>query len=759
MGDLTPTEDIAADQASPHKDRAKTDKLSKAEYFIFAFIKAKNDLLIYPAANPVVNESIEEALRLLKENFASGEMACLFVEKDRIQVNGDSVGSGDPRVSKLTLALYRRGVRKLVIDPGITFEEIKDLLAAINLKVEEIEEAGGITALIQSRGISRAAVEDAAELTIVDGASLPVSDDAIDDIEGLEDIEMAAAQLDSTERFSRMFVRVEEGDLAGIRHLRKLLQNPEVFSGILEKFALHIQKVEGEVDPKARIERMLEVLQIVGSAIASLPSEDERSQMLNNLAVSVLGLSANLRDELVSQGIMPNLALKGVESNILSRFPVTQLADAILEDFQVSGGAASVMESYFRNLDLSETDSSTLADTLHYSLNQSGMMNPEIDAVLTSEGKGVGASAEDAQTDRDGAGAQEGGPPELDVPRLAGYLPEKILFQGDERAELMRQVSKEFESPAADIMAPALLELMRHEKTPLNHAALVERAVSYMEHFLLNQDYERAADLLQGMRAELHDRAEIFSGKQLEPLRDAVDTYIGEQGIRRVADNFRNLNRESPHFQSMVKYFAAIGSSAMKTLLRILEDEESRHVRLLICQALAQTGEKAVAAVAGKVNHPQWFVVRNAVSILGQIGTADCVPHLRKALTHQDSRVRREALKGLVSVKTEEAIDAVCACVSEEDTDMCKAALGWIAAMGTERALPALQNLLGKESIWKSDDDVVRLAIEALETIESESAVALLEELTETRRLLFRRRKAALIRQRAADALRRIEGK
>ena len=79
--------------------------------------------------------------------------------------------------------------------------------------------------------------------------------------------------------------------------------------------------------------------------------------------------------------------------------------------------------------------------------------------------------------------------------------------------------------------------------------------------------------------------------------------------------------------------------------------------------------------------------------------------------------------------------------------------------MGTERALPALQNLLGKESIWKSDDDVVRLAIEALETIESESAVALLEELTETRRLLFRRRKAALIRQRAADALRRIEGK
>jgi len=182
-------------------------------------------------------------------------------------------------------------------------------------------------------------------------------------------------------------------------------------------------------------------------------------------------------------------------------------------------------------------------------------------------------------------------------------------------------------------------------------------------------------------------------------------------------------------------------------------------VRLLICQALAQIGEKAVAAVASNVNHPQWFVVRNAVSILGQIGTADCVPHLRKALTHQDSRVRREALKGLVSVRTEEAIDAVCACASEGDTDMCKAALGWVAAMGTERALPALQNLLGKESIWKSDDDVVRLAIEALETIESERAVALLEELTETRRLLFKRRKAALIRQRAANALRRIEGK
>ncbi len=374
-------------QTSPHADRPKTDEISKAERFISSFIKAKSDILIYPPANPVVSESIEKALETLHGSFGDRSVVELHVEKDRLLVDGDAVGSNDPRVSKLSLALYRRGIRKLIIDPSIAFDEMKLLLDALNMKVEEIAEAGGIDVLIKGRGIEHALVEETAELTIVDGANLPVADEMLPDLDGLDDFDVEIAGLESTEGFSRMFVRVEEGNLANVKRLRKLLADPTVFSGLLEKFALQIERVEGEVEAGTRISRMLEILQTVGSAIASLPSEDERSQMLKNVAVSVLGLSANLRTELVNQGIMPNLALRGIESSILSRFPIVDLADTILENFQITGGTASVMASYLGNLDLDRTNKSELAENLHFSLKQSGKLTPEVEALLSSARK------------------------------------------------------------------------------------------------------------------------------------------------------------------------------------------------------------------------------------------------------------------------------------------------------------------------------------------------------------------------------------
>jgi len=747
-------------QTSPHADRPKTDEISKAERFISSFIKAKSDILIYPPANPVVSESIEKALEALHGSFGDRSVVELHIEKDRLLVDGDAVGSNDPRVIKLSLALYRRGIRKLIIDPSIAFDEMKLLLDALNMKVEEIAEAGGIDVLIKGRGIEHAAVEETAELTIVDGANLPVADEMLPDLDGLDDFDVEIAGLESTEGFSRMFVRVEEGNPANVKRLRKLLANPEAFSGLLEKFALQIEKIEGEVDAGTRISRMLEILQTVGSAIASLPSEDERSQMLKSVAVSVLGLSASLRTELVNQGIMPNLALRGIESSILSKFPIVDLADAILENFQITGGTASVMASYLGNLDLDRTNKSELAENLHFSLKQSGKLTPEVEALLSSARK----MKTDLDARKDESGAPKLGEPvnpreDFDLPRVEGYPPEKIQFKGTEKAELLSWILKEFEFPEANIVASTMLELLGHEKSPQNHASLVERVALYIDRFLSDRDYDRAAELIQGLQDERQRKGETFSAIQLKPLDEAIDKYVGEDGIRRLIGAFQGMNKESSDFSEVTEYFSTLGLPAINALLQSLEDEQSRHVRLLTCQALSQIGQKGLEAIAQKLDHPQWFVARNSVSILGQIGTADCVHYLQKALSHPEARVRREALKGLASVRNEEAIDLICACADGHDSEICKTALDWIAVIKSEQALPMLQELLGGGAMWKRDDEIVRSAIEALGEIETEPALALLEKLAQTRRRLFRRRRAAFIRETASAALSKIGGK
>ena len=748
------TQSDTMNQSSSDEKGQKKDTESKPEKFLSAFIKAKNDLRIYPPTNPVVSESLEDVLLKLKESFGS-EVVEILIEKERLLINGEKVGANDPRVAKLTLGLYMREIRKIALDPEITSDEMRLLLDALSMKTEDIVEAGGIVAIMQKRGIAHAAVENTAELTIVDGANLPVSDDLLPDLSDIDDLDADLDAdfegMDTPEGFSRMFVRVGDGDVSGIKRLRKLLGNPEAFTGMLEKCAIQLEKVEGDIAPASRVQRMLEMLQTLGAAISAMPSQDERSDMLKNMAVSVLGLSAGLRSELVNKGMMPKLALKGVESEILSRFPMTELADVLLENFQISGGAATVMEGYLGGLNLDRSNKEELTETLHYSLRQSGAMTPEVEALLKEEAEKV--NAEGGEHEPYVAPDPNKARTDFDLPHVDGYPPETILFKGKEKAEMISSMKEELESPVANVMATTVLDLLCYEKAPVNHTELLERVASYIETLLSNRDYEKASELIHGLKAEREDKKTIFSATQLKPLDGTIEKYAGDQAIRRLLVTFKNLKKESSEFRQVTEYISSLGLPAIRSLLGSLEDENSRHVRLLTCQALAQMGELAVGVVAERLDHEQWYVVRNAASILGQIGVAECVPHLEKALLHPEPRVKREALKGLASIRTEEATELVCGCVQESDIEICEIALGWIAIMRAPQAMPALDRLLGNGFMWKADDKIVRLAIQALGAIDKEESLELLEKLTETRRLVFRRKKAAFIRDVATAAL------
>jgi len=747
---------------STHEKCQKMDETPITNTFIQSFIKAKKDLLLYPASNPVVTESIEHLLQLLREVFKNDEAIRLHIEKDGLFVNNEGEIHNGSVIGGLSLSLYRRGIREIIIDPNIPFDEMRAFLEVLNMKVEEIAQAGGIEDLITRKDINHANVKGTGELAIIDGTDLMISENVLPELEGLEDIESDIEELSSPDIFTDTFVRVQEGNVASLNRLRTLLEKPDLFSKLLERFSLRLEKMEGEIDSAMRMERMLEALHVVGAAIASLPSEDERVELMGNLAFSVLGLSVNLREDLVNRGLVPNLALSTVESAILSRFPVSRLADALTRNFEVSGAAASVMRSYFSNLDFTQINSSALSETLRFCLKEKELLSPEIEALLTEEGSKLDITRpvsvpEDSKPDDVGPTSAHHAPVVQAVSRIEAYPSEKILFHEGEQKHLLREVTEELTPPGAEGMANTILELLRYEETSVNHAALVGRVRSYIEHFLRSGKYKDAAKLIKGLQSEAEQKARIFSSAQLKPLQDAANEFLGEKRILELIDKFKDIKRKSPDFEEIVSYLDDLGQPAIQALLHALENEESRHVRLLICHALARTDVTGIAAVAGKIKHPLWYVARNAVSILGQIGRPECVPYLEQALEHEEARVQKEAVKSLAGIKSDRAIQLICSCVDREDAGVRRAALGWVLALGVQQALPALERILDADRILKQDDDVLRLSIEALENIEGDASTALLERLSKTRRL-FRWRKAALIRHTASAVLDRAAG-
>lgn len=726
----------------------KSSGVSPGDAFISAFIKAKRDLQLYPAGNATVTESIEKMLEQLRESHSTEEVAEILVEKDRLFFDGVEAGAADPRTREIGLLLFRRGVRKILIDPSIPIEEAKLLIGTLNLSVEQIAKHGGLEKLTKSRNIIHAAVEETAELMIFDGENLPTTGALTSGSLGDElGDELDDAQPDSGETYGRMFVRIQEGDGADIKRLQALLKKPSKFSNVLEKFAFQLEKAGEEKNLGAPVDNLLKMLRTVGTAVGSVPSEDERTEALQNLAVSVLDLSANVRTELISEGLVPNLGLKSVESEILSRFPIPHLAKALLENFQVSGATSSIMQSYFNDLAMPQTDKSALADTLKTELKGSGMLTTDLEKLLDFESGGTQLSV-----DEDGVIF-----PEHSALRVEYYPSERVLFSGNERSELMAAVTNELSEPIPHVMAASLLDLMRYESSAAHYAAFVGRAKSYMDYFLENGEYERAAIFLEGLQDELEQKKKVFSPVQLNPLSSLLEEYCGEQVVHQLAAAFRNIHGEGKDFEDLIQYFGVVGKPAVSFLMGLLEEEVSRHARLLICKALARTGEKNIVAIAENLKHPTWYVVRNAVSILGQTGSPACVPYLKAVLAHEDVRVRKEVLKALASIRSGEAVELLCSALEDEDPVVHKAALGWVAAIESEQALPMLHRILNGENIFKKDDEVLRLAVDALQAIATEPACELLERLRRTRNLL-RPRKAAFIRELANSALEKIRG-
>src|SRR5207244_13304829 len=72
--------------------------------------------------------------------------------------------------------------------------------------------------------------------------------------------------------------------------------------------------------------------------------------------------------------------------------------------------------------------------------------------------------------------------------------------------------------------------------------------------------------------------------------------------------------------------------------------------RAAACTALSYVYGEDPAKLAPFLDDPHWYVIRNVVFVLGQIGGSAVVDMLRKAAQHSDPRVKRAVVQALGSV-------------------------------------------------------------------------------------------------------------
>ncbi|HEX9631533.1 MAG TPA: HEAT repeat domain-containing protein [Gemmatimonadales bacterium] len=163
------------------------------------------------------------------------------------------------------------------------------------------------------------------------------------------------------------------------------------------------------------------------------------------------------------------------------------------------------------------------------------------------------------------------------------------------------------------------------------------------------------------------------------------------------------------------------GKQGTKILLDLLIEAPSQAERLAYLKALRQS-EEGADVIASLLSHHEWFVVRNAADLVGEMRIAEAVPALARAAQNAEPRVRRAIGIALARIGTAETALPLRKLVTDADPQV---RLSVVKEVGG-RALAGLGMPLVSAASTELDPDVLAEYYRALGRIGTPEAVAAL---------------------------------
>jgi HEAT repeat protein len=212
----------------------------------------------------------------------------------------------------------------------------------------------------------------------------------------------------------------------------------------------------------------------------------------------------------------------------------------------------------------------------------------------------------------------------------------------------------------------------------------------------------------------------------------------------------RDLAKETRTQISRLLVF--FGGGVARRLMERLADESDAQARKLLSDALMHQGAAAVSVLIEYLEDERWYVVRNAVAILGELRAQTAVGHFQPLLGHLDVRVRRETMRALTRIGGLDVVDIFLQIVQKGDPDLRPHALLSLGAMKNPAAVPTLLQIIEQPDPWVKMSEIKKEAIRALGEIGSIEAVPALLAILRHRKL-WRRDQFNELRAAAAISL------
>jgi hypothetical protein len=191
---------------------------------------------------------------------------------------------------------------------------------------------------------------------------------------------------------------------------------------------------------------------------------------------------------------------------------------------------------------------------------------------------------------------------------------------------------------------------------------------------------------------------------------------------RRHLAQFAKLAAIGKHREVAVEVLKRLGAEATEVLMELLVESDSMPERRGLFTAITRMAE-GTDIIAHHLDHPAWYVVRNAAELCGELQLAQSVPPLARAVGHPDERVRKSVVTALVKIGAREGLEALARALKDPSPAIRVQVLGSLDGHWGRPLAMSLAALLETED----HAEVVREALRALGRIGTPDALQALQ--------------------------------
>jgi hypothetical protein len=342
------------------------------------------------------------------------------------------------------------------------------------------------------------------------------------------------------------------------------------------------------------------------------------------------------------------------------------------------------------------------------------------------------------------------------VERYARGIDHQSIFIRHNVSDVLAQLALFMKSPGLprqveQIIGTAILNHFVREREPQMKGRVAEGAANLIAMLTATGRGEPALRALTQLE---NAAAATPPGSQPRQFVAALEGALGEPfRAQEIITQLVTADAETVN-QMVMPLVEYLGGIIAPHAIEALGTEEDRNRRGRLVKALKAIGEPAFPFLVSALHAPVWYVARNAINVLGDIGTREHVRPIGRNLSHGDPRVRRAATRALSKIGGEEAEAFLAAAIQDRDRETQNEVLVCLGSMKGGRAVPEILELIRSR---RADDSIRELAVTTLGHIGSEAAIPALGELLRSRTLLGR--EPVAIRIAAGAALGKINSR